>query len=59
MELQEKLLKARKAKGFSAADVAYKLGIHPNTYYLYENGKQEPKKPTLIALGQILGTKLT
>lgn len=45
--------KLRKAAGFSKSDVARKLGVHINTYSLWERGLGGPSEENLKKLKKL------
>ena len=54
MKFHEKLQTLRVRQGYTRAEVAYLLGMHPYTYAKLEQGKATPRKSTVLALRQIL-----
>lgn len=54
----QKMLLCRKKAGLSQTDVCSIIGIAPQTYSGYENGKHEPTIETLIRLSFLYGVTL-
>lgn len=54
----QKMLLCRKKAGLSQTDVCSIIGIAPQTYSGYENGKHEPTLETLIRLSFLYGVTL-
>ena len=48
----------REAKGLTQLEVAYKLGITPNTVGNWERGVQEPRFSQVPALAELYGVTL-
>lgn len=53
--LKDVLKEARSRKGLKQSEVAEKMGITPQTYLKWENGKTEPKASQVHQLAKILG----
>jgi len=56
-ELSVQIRKARKAKGFTLKSLGKKLGVSFTTVAAWEQGKSQPKFPTLVMLTKVLDTK--
>ena len=52
--LGKRLNALRKTKGFTAQNMADKLGIMERSYRFYESGKRYPPLTTLVAIADIL-----
>ena len=57
MKINEILLNARKAKGYTQADLEELSGVGCSTIHYYENGRS-PRLNTLIVLLDALGLKI-
>lgn len=58
MECNEILRIERKKRNLSGKEVAEKLKIKPDTYYKYEQGKNEPDLKTLIDIADLYHVSL-
>lgn len=54
MNLGQKLRSARDALGLSRSDVARKIGVTPQTIYLWETGRSQPLRKYIHALAATL-----
>lgn len=49
-----KNMKAERARsGFTAEEVAQKIGVHPNALLRWENGESEPLGSNLVSLSKL------
>lgn len=55
MDLGQKLKRARKNKGFSAVELATRVGVTSRAIYQYESNKHNPRYPTLEKICLVLG----
>lgn len=53
MKFNERLKEIRKDNGFTQKEIYTKLGVSPNCYASYEQGRTEPNIQTLIQLCSI------
>lgn len=53
--LARNIVKGRLAKGWSQAELAHKVGVHPNTIKSIEGGANEGEQPTRQAIADALG----
>lgn len=58
MKIGERIRKAREAEGIGAQDLASRAGLHLNTLYKIELGKQNPTVETLEKIAAALGRDL-
>ncbi|MCE3043072.1 helix-turn-helix transcriptional regulator [Lacticaseibacillus rhamnosus] len=56
--MQNNILKARKDKGLSQADLAKRIGVTRQSISLYENNSREPKIDTWQKLSNVLGVSI-
>lgn len=56
--MQNNILKARKDKGLSQADLAKRIGVTRQSISLYENNSREPKIDTWQKLSNVLGVSM-
>ena len=56
--MQNNILKARKDKGLSQADLAKMIGVTRQSISLYENNSREPKIDTWQKLSNVLGVSI-
>lgn len=56
--MQNNILKARKDKGLSQADLAKRIGVTRQSISLYENNSREPKIDTWKKLSNVLGVSI-
>ena len=56
--MQNNILKARKDKGLSQADLAKRIGVTRQSISLYENNSREPKIDTCQKLSNVLGVSI-
>jgi transcriptional regulator with XRE-family HTH domain len=54
MELGKRIVAARKGKGFSQADLAYRIGMEKSNLSVIENGKSNPQILTLVKIASCL-----
>jgi transcriptional regulator with XRE-family HTH domain len=57
-QVAERIVRRRKALGFSATQVADHLGIKKQSYSHIENGRNLPRLETLVALAELFGVTL-
>lgn len=58
MTFSENLLKLRKERGLTQAEVSNAVGIRVLTYQHYEYGEREPRVSKLVALADFYGLTL-
>lgn len=58
MTLGQKILQARKKKGWSQSDLSYEARIPSSALAMYERGSREPRLPQLRKIAGALGVSV-
>jgi transcriptional regulator with XRE-family HTH domain len=53
--MQKTLKELREASGLTQLEVAYKLGVTPQTVYMWESGRREPLARIFVKLARLYG----
>lgn len=59
MLLQGQLMRGRKARGLTQADVAERLGVSKASFVRWEHGKAEPNMTQLFRWADLCGVQIT
>jgi len=51
--MQKTLKELREASGLTQLEVAYKLGVTPQTVYMWETGRREPLARVFVKLARL------
>jgi len=53
--MQKTLKELREASGLTQLEVAYKLGVTPQTVYMWETGRREPLARIFVDMARLYG----